>query len=400
MRDPARVRVRGPLAPYAAGFGEELVGRGYTPASACRLLHLMAHASRWLAGQGLAVGDFGPSRVEEFCRVRREEGYVGWLSPKAMAPLVGYLGRLGVVVATLPAQPRSAVEELIGRYVGYLVHERGVAPETVRSYVRIARQFLSLRPAAVPGVDALTTADVAAFLTTECPRLAPASAKALVTGLRSLLRFLHIEGETPTALAPAVPTAASWRLAALPKAIDAATVARLLASCDPGSVVGFRDLAVLMVLARLGLRAGEVAGLNLVDIDWRNGEVCVRGKGNRQERLPLPVDVGSAVVDWLRRRPRCECSRVFTTLRAPYRPLSSGGISAIVRRAARRCGLEPIGAHRLRHTLATELLQAGASLGEIGLVLRHHRLSTTAVYAKVDRLGLSSLALPWPGGGA
>jgi integrase/recombinase XerD len=307
---------------------------------------------------------------------------------------------LGVVTTTPPDLPRTAAEELIERYVGYLVQERGVAPDTVRSYVRIAGQFLSRRPASELGLDALTTADVAGFLTAECPRLAPASAKALVTGLRSLLRFVYIEGETPTALASAVPSAAGWRLSSLPKAIDPATVARLVASCDQQSVVGLRDLAVLMVLARLGLRAGEVAGLNVCDIDWRNGEVCVRGKGNRKDRLPLPADVGSAVVDWLRGRPRCECSRVFTTLRAPWRPLTSGGISAIVRRAARRCGLEPIGAHRLRHTLATELLRAGASLGEIGLVLRHHRSSTTAIYAKVDRLGLSSLALPWPGGGA
>jgi site-specific recombinase XerD len=360
----------------------------------------MAHASRWLASQELAVVDFSAERVAEFCRVRREAGYVGLLSPRALAPLLGYLGGVGVVVVAPPALPRTVVDELIERYVGYLVEERGGASDTVRSYVRIARQFLSQRLGPEVGLDALTTADVAGFLVAECPRLAPASAKALVTGLRSLLRFLHVDGETSTALVSAVPAAAGWRLASLPKAIDPAVLAGLLASCDGHSVVGRRDLAVLMVLSRLGLRAGEVAGLNLADIDWRHGEVRVRGKGNRQERLPLPVDVGEAAVDWLRCRPHCECSSVFTTLRAPQRALTSGGISAIVRRAARRCGLEPIGAHRLRHTLATELLRTGAGLGEIGLVLRHHLLSTTAIYAKVDHLGLSSLSLPWPRGGS
>jgi integrase/recombinase XerD len=398
MRDVARVRVRGPLALYAAGFGQELVGQhGYTPASACRLLNLMAHASRWLACQDLDVGDLDPSRVAEFCKARRAQGYVGYLSPKAMAPLLDHLRQRGVLGPAPPVGPPTAAQALIGRYVRYLVIERGVAPATVRSYVRIAGQFLSQLPSPLE-LEALTTADVTKFLTATCPGLAPASARCLTRGLRSLLRFLHVEGEIPTALAQAVPAAAGWRLAWLPEAIDSRAVAGLLGSCDRDSVVGRRDLAVLTVLARLGLRAGEVAGLELADVDWRAGEVCVRGKGNRQERLPLPVDVGEAVVDWLRCRPRCACTRVFTTLRAPYRALSPGGVSAVVRRACRRCGLAPTGAHRLRHTLATELLQAGAGLGEIGLVLRHHRSFTTAIYAKADRGGLSLLAQPWPTG--
>jgi site-specific recombinase XerD len=222
----------------------------------------------------------------------------------------------------------------------------------------------------------------------------------LAKGLRCLLRFLHVEGVTPTGLASSVPGAAGWRLASLPKAIDGAVVTRLLASCDPQSAAGRRDLAVLTLLARFGLRVGEVATLELADIDWRTGEVLVRGKGNRQDRLPLPVDVGEAVVGWLRRRPACGCSRVITTVRAPLGPITDGGVSAIVRRASLRCGLEPLGAHRLRHTVATELLHFGAGLNEIGLVLRHHRLSTTAIYAKVDRSRLVTIAQPWPGGAA
>ncbi len=264
-------------------------------------------------------------------------------------------------------------------------------------YARVGRQFLS-----TPGLelDQLTGAHVIGFVSAECPRLGGASAANLVKGLRSLLRFLHVEGITPTGLATCVPGAAGWRLARLPQAINPAVVRQLLASCDQRTPAGLRDRAVMTVLARLGLRASEVALLRLADVDWRRGEVSVRGKGRRQDRLPLPVDVGEAMVGWLRRRPSCDCPTVFTTVRAALRPLGARGVSAIVRRASRRCGLEPLGAHRLRHTLATELLRAGADLGEIGLVLRHQRLATTAIYAKVDRLRLFALAQPWPAGAA
>ena len=398
MGDRAPVRVTGPLAPYAAGFEGELARIGYRRDSARRVLNLVAHASRWLASQELGIGDLGPARVEEFCRARRDEGYIRCLSPKALSPLMDYLRRLGVVTQTPPGRP-TVVDEVIERYAGYLVAERGAAPATVRTYARIARLFLGQRLCdSGLELDRLTAAHVIAFVSAECPRLAPASAATLTKSLRSLLRFLHVEGLTSTELASFVPGAAGWRLAPLPKAIDTVIVRRLFESCDRLSAAGLRDVAVLTVLARLGLRAGEVAGLDLADIDWRGGEVSVRGKGNRQERLPLPVDVGEAVVDWLRVRPGCESSMVFTSVRAPICGVSAGGVSAIVRRACRRCGLDPLGAHRLRHTVATELLRAGAGLDEIGLVLRHHRLSTTAIYAKVDRVRLAGLAQPWPGG--
>lgn len=172
----------------------------------------------------------------------------------------------------------------------------------------------------------------------------------------------------------------------------------MLGSCDRRSTFGRRDFAVLTVLVRLGVRAGEVAALELADIDWRAGEITIRGKARREERLPLPVDVGDALVGWLRRgRPGCECSNVFTRVRAPHRGLTSGGVSAIVRAACTRAGLPEVNAHRLRHTAATEMLRAGAGLGEVGQVLRHASVLTTAVYAKVDRDRLRTLALPWPG---
>jgi integrase/recombinase XerD len=223
----------------------------------------------------------------------------------------------------------------------------------------------------------------------------------MVTRLRAFLRFLHVEGEIDRDLAGVVPSVASWRLAGLVKALDAGSVARLLASCDRRRRVGRRDFAILTILSRLGLRAGEVAALQLSDIDWRSGEVLVRGKGSRQERLPLPSDVGEAIAGWLSRgRLRCDSVLVFTRLRAPHGGLSAGAVSQIVRRACQRAGLPIVSAHRLRHTAATEMLRAGGSLAEVGQVLRHRSRDVTSIYAKVDRIGLGAVVMPWPGAAA
>jgi integrase/recombinase XerD len=217
-------------------------------------------------------------------------------------------------------------------------------------------------------------------------------------GLRSLLRYLYVAGDTRVPLEAAVPKVAGWRLTGLPITFGRAEVSRLLASCDRRTTFGRRDYAVLTLLSRLGLRAGEVAALSVDDFDWRAGELVVRGKGRGEERLPLPADVGEAVAGWLRRgRPRCEFATVFTRVRAPHRPLTGAAVSAIVRAACARSGLPELNAHRLRHSAATEMLRAGASLREVGQVLRHASVVTTAIYAKVDRDRLRSLALPWPG---
>lgn len=301
-----------------------------------------------------------------------------------------------------PVVAGTPVEVLVERYRRYLADERGLAAGTIRNYAEVARDFLAhLSVEAELNLEAVTAADVCEFVMSECRRTKAGSARSMTTRLRSLLRFLYVVGLMPGELAGAVPSVATWRLASLPRAVEAADVAAMLRSCDRRRVRGRRDFAVLMMLSRLGLRAGEVAALRLDSIDWGHGEVLVLGKGGRQDRLPLPVDVGEAVVGWLRwGRPGCADRSLFTRLRAPQHGLSSGGVSAIVRRACERAGLPLAGAHRLRHAAATGMLRAGGSLAEVGQVLRHQRADTTAIYAKVDRRSLVAVVRPWPGGAA
>jgi len=224
------------------------------------------------------------------------------------------------------------------------------------------------------------------------------SAKLIVCALRSFLRWLHLSGQVSGSLADAAPSVAGWRLSNLPKALEPGQLRQLLGSCDRRTPTGRRDYAVLLLLSRLGLRAGEVARLGLGDIDWRHGEIAVVGKGNRAERLPLPADVGGAIAAYLRRaRPGgAEDRTVFVRVRAPHRGLTTGGVTMIVRDRAESCGLGKVHAHRLRHTAATAMLRAGSPLPEIGQVLRHRSALSTAIYAKVDRDALAVLVRPWP----
>lgn len=400
MGEPRHVHVKGPLALYAVGFEEDLAARGYRSTS--DHLYVMAQLSRWLVSQKLGVADLSASGVEKFVQWRSGAGYISPLSLCRMSQLVDHLVGVGVVPRFEPAVPNTAVELLMDRYRRYLVDERGLAASSIRNYAEVARDFLShVALEAELDLEALTTAEVTEFVLSECRRCKTGSAKSMTTRLRSLLRFLYVVGVTSNELACAVPSVATWRLASLPKAIDASDVARLLRSCDRRRVTGRRDFAVLMVLSRLGLRAGEVARLQLDSIDWRSGELLVHGKGSREDRLPLPVDVGEAVVGWLQRgRPQCTDRSLFTRLRAPQQGLSSGGVSAIVRRACERAGLPLAGSHRLRHAAATGMLRAGGSLAEVGQVLRHQRADTTSIYAKVDRRSLVAVVRCWPGGAA
>lgn len=398
MSNPSRVRVAGPLAPYVGGFRAELESQGYRPNAVSDQLRLLAHVSRWLAGSGFEVADLTPARVDEFLVARRGAGYVLWRSPKGVAPLLTYLRQLGVVSVPEPAKAKTPAEHLIEHYRTYLTEERGLAAATVASNINVGRLFLATRPQVRGlGLDVLRASEVLDFVLSECRERSSGSARYVTTGLRSFLRFCHLEGRTAKLLADAVPKIASWRLGALPRALEPAVLGALLKSCDRRTTFGRRDFAVLVLLIRLGLRISEVAGLRLDDIDWREGELLIRGKGPKHERLPLPADVGEAIVAWLRRgRPRCSAREVFTRVRAPHQGLSPGGVSAVVRGACKRAGVPEVGGHRLRHSAATAMLRAGAGLVEIGQVLRHRSLLTTAVYAKVDRSLLQGLAKLWP----
>ena len=403
MSSPSGVGIAGPLASFAPGFREELVRRGYRPWSAAKQLQLMAHVSRWLVAHDLCAGDLTADRLQQFVEDRRASGRSRLVSPRALGPLLDYLRGLGVVSEAGPVRPLAPSEVMLARYSDYLLERRGLCRSSVRNYGNVARAFFSDRER-IHGVLALDELDgpaITDFVLREARRTSVGSAKCMVIRLRALLRFLHVEGEITEDLTGAVPQIASWRNASLVKALDPSAVARLLASCDRRTRVGCRDFVVLVLGSRLGLRGGEVAAMRLSDIDWRAGEVMVRGKGSRQERLPLPADVGEALAGWLRRgRPRCESAFVFVRMRAPHDGLSPTAVTGIVRRACERAGLPVVGAHRLRHTAATEMLRAGVSLSDVGQVLRHRDADTTAIYAKVDRLALAVVIQPWPGSAA
>jgi site-specific recombinase XerD len=398
MGNPSRVKVTGPLVPYVAGFRTELEAQGYRPNSLSDQLRLMAHVSRWLASEGLDVEELMPERIDAFLLARRLAGYVLWCSAKGVAPLLTYLRRVGALASPEPTIPTTPASRLLQDFRSYLVEERGLAATTVASNLHVAGLFLDTRRQSPQlGLEELRACTVVDFVREQCRHRSPGAARYVATGLRAFLRFCHLTSRTSRSLVDAVPRIASWRLAALPQALDPPAVAALLRSCDRRTTFGRRDFAVLTVLVRLGLRAGEVAILRLEDVDWREGEMLIRGKGPRQERLPLPTDVGEAIASWLRRgRPRCDAREVFTRVRAPHRRLTSGGISAIVRAACGRAGVPEVNAHRLRHSAATEMLRAGAGLAEIGQVLRHRSVFTTAIYAKVDRSSLRSVAKRWP----
>jgi integrase/recombinase XerD len=400
MQDPSRVRVSGPLEVFASGFAAELARLGYRRTPIVFQLQLMAHASRWLGREGLGAGGLTSEVVERFLAERRAVGYTNYVTARAMAPLLGYLRGLGVAPAASPRVAVGAVEVLLADYREYLAVERGLTADTIEGYVLAVRPFLDGRLRAGDELDMgeLSAADVVAFVVARCPAQSRGAAKMTVTALRSLLGFLHLRGLVSGPLADAVPSTASWRLSGLPRALEPEQVDELLASCDRHGCTGRRDYAVLVMLARLGLRAGEVAALKLEDVDWRAGEVRIVGKGRRAERLPLPSDVGAAIVAYLQDgRPMTALDRsVFVRVRAPHLGLTTGGITQIVFAAAGRAGLGPIHSHRLRHTAATQMLRAGASLEEVGQVLRHRQALTTAIYAKVDHDALRQLARPWP----
>jgi integrase/recombinase XerD len=341
-----------------------------------------------------------------FLEDRRSAGRVHrQLTLEGLRPLLGYLRGLGVVPEVpSPATAVGPLEDLLEEFTDHLTGERGLVEQTVKNYRRAARSFLSARCGLGDDgvtVGDLTAEDVIGFVLAEATRLKAGSLGNTATGLWALLRFLYVQGYTVTSLAAAVPAGPGWRDSGLPRAAEPAQVARLLASCDRRTTSGRRDFAILTMLARLGLRSGEVAALSIDDVDWRAGELAVTGKGNRRELLPLPHDVGQAMAAYCQRGRRCSDSRsLFLHVRAPYVAMSPSAVRQVVARAGDRSGIGRLGAHQLRHATATAMRRAGAPLLEIGQVLRHRHAPTTAHYARDDLDALVVVARPWLGGAA
>jgi site-specific recombinase XerD len=392
----------GALGDHIAPFAEVLADRGYATFTKRQYVCLIADLGRWLGRGRLPVEELDEARIAKFLEYRRRRGRSAHNYAVALSVLLELLRDRGVVrPAARMDGDATPVARVVREFEQYLAHERGLSASSLANYVPVVGRFLSRRYGRRPVMlDQLRPRDVSRFVVREARAVSSGRAKLMVTALRAFLSWLYRRGVTDTNLSGAVPTVAHWRLASLPKSIPSSHVERLLRHCDRSTMVGQRDYAILLLLARLGLRAGEVVAMELDDLDWEAGELVVRGKGRRHDRLPLPRDVGAAVASYLRHgRPSCSTRRVFVRIRAPRRGFASSvAICNIVERALARATLDPPrkGAHLLRHALACSMLRAGASLAEIGDILRHRSPDTTAIYAKVDVAALRALAPAWP----
>lgn len=388
----------GPLVELEEEFQRELARVGYRSGVVVQHGRLLREVSRWLAERGCGIEGFVAG---EFVADRAGLGLTRALTERSLRPLIEFLAGRGLMPQ--PVAPRAFGDGAIGmaleRFARFLVVERGLGEGTVEGYLRAVGPFVASRRRG-GGLDlaGITGGDVLAFLVEVCPGRSRGAASVTATAMRSFLGWLFTSGVIGTSLVGVVPRVGSWKLAGLVDPVGEADLARLLGSCDRATIAGRRDYAMLLVLSRLGLRAGEVARLGLDDIDWRAGELIVRGKGPKDARLPLPADVGGAIAEYLRHgRPATAQGRtVFVRVQAPHRELTNGGVTQAVFAAGQRGGVGRVYAHRLRHTAATRMLAAGGSLFEIGEVLRHQRPGTTAIYAKVDLIRLATIVRPWP----
>ena len=394
-----RLRV-GPLSPYLDVYLTRVEQEKFLPSSVPCQVYAIARFSRWLEQMNVLLEDLDEARVQGF--LGRDPGVVHHPEPSTIRRLVVVLREVGVLKAKQPAA-LTAVQRHVAEYSLYLRQQRGLAESCLPNYTSFVEKFLSDRFAeGEPRLEDLCSADVTSFITLQVSQLSRGRSKHLVTALRSYLRYLVHQGDITVALAGCIPSVATWSLATTPKSLPAETVQRVLEQQNRTTPLGRRNYAILLLLARLGLRAGEVARLNLEDIDWENGVIRIRRKGGRWTPLPLLNDVGEALATYLHSgRPQSCCRRVFLRHRAPVSGFAHTiTVSSIVRRLLIRTGVDSArtGAHLLRHSLAVDLLSKGASLDEIGDVLGHRSQNTTAIYAKVDLAALRPLALAWPGG--
>jgi len=393
-----------PLGSHVGEFAQLLREQGYSSWGVRDRVRVVARLDRWLEHNGCAVDELSEAEIKRFLRRKGRRGAVRRGDVATLRQLLSSLRARGVVRSLEAVLVRSEREVIEDAFVQYLSQERALQASTQHSYLRWVRRFLDARfgrcRADWGRIEVREVTDfVRRYAETTASRL---YAKLMVTALRSFFRFLHVQGHVTKNLAAAVPAVAGWRLSDIPRSLESDQVERLLRGCDRRTAGGRRNRALLLLLARLGLRAGEVVRLTLEDIDWEAGVLIIRGKGAREDHLPMPRDVGQALASYLRQaRPSCTTRRVFVRMRAPLRGLASSvAISTIVRRALERAGIESPckGAHLLRHSLASQMLAHHASLAEIGEILRHRSPNTTQIYTKVDLVALRALALAWPGG--
>ena len=393
----------GPLGHDIDGFAAWLAAEGYAQRTAEQKLCSVSSLSHWLEDEGLGIEDLDELRFETFLRTGRAHSRTCGVVTTGRQ-LLSYL-RENRQIPPAPTDPESTdpIGQIERTYTHFLLNDRGLSSAAVRMYVPIVRSFLTERfgPRAVAVKD-LVAQDANRYILRHSQRFGRAQTQHIATALRSFLRYLFQRGDIAVDLASAVVPTVRWRQVGLPKALAPEQVELLLESCDRKTVVGRRDHAILLLLARLGLRGREVAVMTLDDLDWNKGVVNVSGKSQRREALPLPQDVGEALVAYLRDgRPCCTTRRLFVRVQAPHRGFTdSTAIRDIVRRAFARAGIDPPfkGSHALRHSLATGMLRNGASLEDIGQILRHRHPETTQIYAKVDHAALRTLAPAWPGG--
>jgi site-specific recombinase XerD len=383
-------------------YAARLVKDGLARQGTWRCLSLVGGLLSWIAKNRAKLTDLDEGTVERYLRQRARRQSIQPGDRAALKRLLSVLRAAGTIVpAALP--PISSQEQIFVAFGDYLMRERGLASKTIIHHLPFIRRFLrEVCPAGASDLGKISQEDVTRYIERHARDWSPASGKAMCWSLRAFLRYLYHRGLNPLALAGCVPSIRRWKLASLPTYLSAAQVQKVLDGCDRTTALGRRDYAILMMLAKLGLRADEVATLTLDDIDWRCGEMLIRAKGRQRARMPMPSDVGAAVVAYLRDgRPTSSCRRLFLRSLAPNVGFASGcAITMIAKTALERAGIRGYahqGAHIFRHSLATELLRSGATLLEIGQLLRHESPDTTRIYAKVDIEALRTLSPPWPG---
>lgn len=388
----------GPLAEWARPFQLEMVRLGFTARTAQDNAYVMACLGRWMRQVGITPEHLGGAELEEFVHWRRERGYRRWRSVRSLREMLVFLRQTGIIPAEPVHEPADLVAELVERYACYLRRERRLGEGTIAQRVPVAERFLrTLMVGDRLCLDLLNAQSIVGFVLDARGGYAVGSMKVLTVSLRSLLRYLFADALVDRDWSTVVPSVAGWRLANLPPSGADDVLSMLLGACDRSTALGLRDYAVLMLMARLGLRAVEISRLCLEDFDWRRGEVVVHGKGGRVDRLPLPADVGRALTEYLRRGRRPSTVRqVFLRTIGPDALMSRQSVVMVPRCASTRAGVSTVPAHSLRHRAACRVLADGGNMGEVAQLLRHEAHATAAIYAKVDLAALSAAARPWP----